>query len=208
MRTLLLALAVSVVPTLAAHAQESEQDVTTLIVQEAITQGTNANSLGADEVFDAIEAFGLSDEEGSALEGFSLSAQGNLALVRQAAFDDLLGGNDASVGQDGDGNLAVLLQQGNNNFTSTLQVGSGNVIGVRLRGLGNSLGTPADPGVLQAGADNVYLLDYEGSNQIIAPTIQEGNGNQVVQIGEIDVPFGVEQRGDGMRMIIRHNGAQ
>lgn len=209
MRTFLLVLAVSVAPTLAVHAQDSEQDVTTLIVQEAITQGTNANPLATDEAFDAIADFGLLSEEGQALAGFSLGAQGNLALVRQAAFDDLLGNdNDAFVGQDGNGNLAVLLQQGDGNFTSTLQVGSGNVIGVRLRGVGNQLGTPSAPGVLQAGADNLYLLDYTGNGQTIAPTAQIGDGNQVVQIGAIDVPFGVEQRGDGMRMIIRHNGAQ
>ncbi|MEP0547081.1 MAG: curlin repeat-containing protein [Rhodothermales bacterium] len=211
MRTLLIALALSVAPTLAAHAQDSEQDVTTLIVQEAVTQGTTANPLATDEAFDAIADFGLLSEEGQALAGFSLGAQGNLALVRQAAFDDLLGAgndNDASIGQDGDGNLAVLLQQGDDNFTSTLQIGSGNVIGVRLRGVGNQLGTQATPGVLQAGADNLYLLDYTGDGQTIAPTAQIGDGNQVVQIGEIDVPFGVEQRGDGMRMIIRHNGAQ
>ena len=102
----------------------------------------------------------------------------------------------------------MIVQEGGSNFTSTRQIGSGNVIGVRLRGVGNTLGTPNNPGVLQEGADNLYLLDYAGNGQPIDPTIQQGNGNQVVQIGEIDAPFGVEQRGDGMRMIIRHNGAQ
>lgn len=209
MRALPIVLAF-LIAALPAYAQDSEDDVTTLIVQEAITQGVNANPLSEQDAFDAITDFGLQSEEGGqALAGFSLSAQGNLALVRQAAFDDLLGtNNNASIGQDGDGNLAVLLQEGDSNFTSTIQVGSGNVIGVRLRGVGNNLGTSTDPGVLQAGADNLYLLDYTGDFQTIAPTEQVGNGNQVVQIGAIDVPFGVEQRGDGMRMIIRHNGAQ
>jgi hypothetical protein len=208
MRTLLIALAF-LIAALPVSAQESEQDVTTLIVQEAVTQGTNANPLSEQDAFDAIANFGLQSEEGQALADFTLSAQGNLALVRQAAFDDLLGtDNDALVGQGGNGNLAVLLQQGDGNFTSTLQIGSGNVIGVRLRGVGNQLGTPLAPGVLQVGAENLYLLDYTGDSQLIEPTAQIGDGNQVVQIGAIDVPFGVEQRGDGMRMIIRHNGAQ
>ncbi len=171
MRPLLIALAF-LIAALPASAQESEDEVTTLIVQEAVTQGTNANPLSTDEAFDAIANFDLLSEEGEALTGFSLGAQGNLALVRQAAIDDLLGSgndNDVELGQIGDGNLAVILQQGDGNFTSALQIGSGNVIGVRLRGVGNQLGTPGTPGVRQFGDENLYLLDVTGNNQTIAP---------------------------------------
>ena len=211
MRLLSLTLALLLATALpAAHAQESEAEVETVILQQSVAQATTAVPFTAGEAFDAIQEFGLSGVEAQALDGFSLGAQGNLALLRQTGHGASLGvSNTAAIDQSGDGNLAVVLQEGDFNYASALQVGERNVVGVRLRGVGNRLGTSeADPGVRQAGAGNVYLLDFTGDNQVIAPTTQVGDGNQVVQLGGVAAPFGVEQYGDGMRMIIRHNGGR
>ena len=203
MRPLLLALAFLIVA-LPASAQETEQDVVTLIEQEAIVQSTNEPAISAEDAFDTIQEFGLLEAEGQALTGFSLGVQGNLALVRQTGLDNLTGsGNAAEIDQGGAGNLAVLLQRGDNNLATLLQRGDGNVFGVQIVGSNNSL-----DGVEQLGSNNFYLLDYAGNGQTIAPTIQQGNDNQVVQTGDVSQPFGVQQYGDGLRMIIRHNGAQ
>jgi hypothetical protein len=201
MRPLLIALAF-LTAAAPASAQETEQEVTTQIVQEAIVQSANEPAVTAEGAFNTIQDFGLLEAEGQALTGFSLGVQGNLALVRQTGLDNVLGvGNTAEIEQRGAGNLAVLLQLGDGNLTTLLQEGAGNVFGARITGSNNTL-----DGVVQRGADNLYLLDYEGSGRMIEPSLQEGDGNQVVQIGATDAPFGVQQYGDGLRMIIRHNG--
>lgn len=187
---------------------QTEAEVQTVFIEQAVVQSTTATPLTVEETYDTILDFGLSDVEVEAFTEFSLGTPGNLALVRQTGFEAAVGfNNNVVVDQSGEGNLAVLLQQGDGNFTSALQLGNGNVIGVRLRGTNNQLGSSAAPGIEQLGDDNVYLLDYTGNGQTIAPTTQMGNGNQVVQLGETAAPFGVQQYGDGMRMIIRHNGA-
>lgn len=203
MRALLTALAF-LIAALPASAQESEQEITTLIEQEAIVQATNEPAVTAEGAFNTIQDFGLLEAEGEALTGFSLGVQGNLALVRQTGLDNLAGSdNAAEIDQRGAGNLAVLLQRGDNNLTTLLQRGTGNVIGVQITGSNNTL-----DGVDQRGANNLYLLDYAGDGQTILPTIQRGVDNQVVQTGPVSQPFGVEQYGNGQRLIIRHNGAQ
>jgi hypothetical protein len=201
MRTFLIALAFLLAP-LPASAQETEQEVTTLIVQEAVAQATDGPAVTAEGAFSAIQDFGLLESEGQALAGFSLGTQGNLALVRQTGLETLYGsGNEAEIDQRGAGNLAVLLQLGDNNLTTLEQRGSNNVIGIRITGSNNTL-----EGVELRGANNLYLLDYAGDGQTILPTSLRGSDNQVVQTGSVSQPFGVEHRGSGLRMIIRHNG--
>jgi hypothetical protein len=163
----------------------------------------------AQETFDAISDFGLTHAEARVLASLSPGAGGNVALLRQMGYDGLVGqDNVAAVGQFGGANLSVVIQEGAANTTSSVQAGQGNVVGVRLRGVGNHLGTASQPGVLQIGEGNLYLLDFAGDHQTIAPTTQIGMDNQVVQLGNVTAPLGVQQVGNGMRMIIRHNGAQ
>lgn len=200
MRTFLIALLFTALPV---SAQETEQEVTTLIVQEAVVQGANEPALTAQGAFNEIRNFGLLELEGQALTGFSLGTPGNLALVRQTGLETLYGsGNEAEIDQRGAGNLAVLLQLGDDNLTTLEQRGSNNIVGVRITGSGNTL-----EGVELRGSNNLYLLDYAGNGQTILPTSLRGSDNQVVQTGAVSQPFGVEHRGNGLRMIIRHNGA-
>ena len=201
MRTLLIALAL--IAALPASAQETEQEVTTLIEQEVLDPFMGESDLTPEEAVEEIRSglLDLNASESEFLNGFTLTDQGNLVLLRQEGSD-----NQAIIDQSGAGNLAVLLQLGNSITTRATQNGTGNVFGVRLSGDNLDLGGP--DGVTQIGDNNVYLLDYEGSAQQLAPTTQVGVDNRVVQIGNVSQPFGVEQRGDGMRMIIRHNGAQ
>jgi hypothetical protein len=171
--------------------------------REAVGPPTKGTAVTAEGAFNTIQDFGLLEAEGQALTGFSLGTQGNLALVRQTGLETLSGiGNTAEIDQRGAGNLAVLLQLGDGNVTTLLQRGAGNVFGARIAGSDNTLD------VEQTGVDNLYLLDYAGDGQVIEPTIQRGVDNQVVQTGPVSQPFGVEQYGNGQRLIIRHNGAQ
>lgn len=197
MRLLSLVLVLLILPAVA-HAQTDNPATQeeAQIVQEVLGS-TSAAPVTPQEAFDEIRDFGLSDREGGALDAFSLASQGNLAMIRQEGI-----GNEALFDQAGSGNLAVLLQLGDGNVTTARQTGTSNVFGVRIAGSYNALD------VLQDGSDNTYLLDYVGDGQTILPTVQSGVGNQAVQVGEIGVPFGVQQYGNGMEMIIRHNGAQ
>lgn len=198
MRHLVIILAAIIFRPGAAHAQHEDPatQADAQIVQDVLGSTTN-DVLSPQEAFDAITDFGLSDRESDALGAFSRSAQGNTTMLRQLGAD-----NEATIDQMGAGNLAVLLQQGNGNVTSARQSGTGNVIGVRLLGSDNRLE------VHQSGLDNTYLLDFTGNGLNIAPAVQIGTGNQAVQLGLTAAPFGVEQYGNGIRMIIRHNEAK
>lgn len=198
MRHLVIIFAAIMCSSGAAHAQHEDPatQADAQIVQEVLGS-TTADVLTPQEAFDAIIDFGLSDRESDALGAFSRSAEGNTTLLRQLGTN-----NEAIIDQMGARNLAVLLQQGNGNATSARQSGTGNIIGVRLLGSDNQLE------VHQSGLDNMYLLDFTGNGLNIAPAVQIGTGNQAVQLGLTAAPFGVEQYGNGMRMIIRHNEAK
>jgi len=197
MRRLILSLSLTLLPVAAlAQAANPATQEEAQIVQEVLG-ATSAAPVTPQEAFDEIRSFGLSEREGGALDAFSLASQGNLAMIRQEGSN-----NEALFDQTGNGNLAVLLQLGDGNTTTAQQIGTGNVFGVRIAGSYNTLD------VLQDGSDNTYLLDYVGDGQTLPSAVQSGVGNQAVQVGEISAPFGVQQYGDGMQMIIRHNGAQ
>jgi hypothetical protein len=144
--------------------------------------------------------------------------QENEATIRQSGS-----GNEASItqrgeqaGSDGDNNVATLVQNGANNLgvivhlgnqnrTTLTQDGNRNVAGVRLQGTNNATD------ILQDGTGNEYRLDFEGTGLGMDGTPhtveQIGDQNMLVQVGQGTTPFNVQQRGDGMRMIIRRNVA-
>ena len=129
------------------------------------------------------------------LSGYGL--RGNVALISQGGQ-----GNVVDLWQNGAGNVAVVSQRGVGNETVLSQDGSGNTMGVRLDGVGNALKAT------QRGNDNLYLLELDANFRNLLPVVQVGDRNQAVQIGDVQVPFGIEQRGHDMNLIIRHNGAQ
>ena len=121
----------------------------------------------------------------------------NTAIVHQGAGTT---GNVAGLTQRGTGNLAVLFQLGSRNEVDLVQEGNNNLFGVRLGSDDNLLN------VAQIGNRNVYLLDYKGAAPLNEPNvIQEGNGNRAVQTGVGSTLFGIQQRGNGMNITIRHN---
>ena len=107
-------------------------------------------------------------------------------------------GNFASITQNGTNHLAVVVHEGNSNFTDVTQNGSDHVAGIRLNGDDNQFRLTQD------GSGHRYLLDFGGSN-LNHEVVQNGVDNTAVQIGEGSMPFGIEQNGSGMTMIIRHN---
>jgi minor curlin subunit len=194
----LLALALAGLLAAPALAQATEEQAVAVVL-ETVLPASSASPLTADDALTALrERLSLENAEREALDGFSLGVQGNLALIRQEGE-----GNVGLIEQTGEGNLAALLQIGFGNATAVEQMGRGNVFGLQIVGSGNQLGTPTEPGVLQFGNHNVYLLEYTGSDRLLPPTQQFGDGNQLVQTGVTDLPFGVEQRG-GATMIIEH----
>lgn len=130
----------------------------------------------------------------------------NEASITQLKGSD----NEATVEQGpstkypGLNNLAVIVQKGSMNQTTTRQRGRDNLAGIRLVGSNNGIR------LVQTGSRNEYLLDFTGSNlgsmgsSTTHQVSQIGSNNRLVQVGEGRMPFNVRQRGDGMRMIIRH----
>lgn len=170
------------------------------VIQQVLTATNQGGELDAQEALDALrtDLLDLNADERGFLSDFSLETQGNLTLLRQEGAE-----NDASVVQRGAGNVAVLVQTGTNLTAGVVQEGSGNVFGVDLEGDDLLLGE-----IVQQGDGNVYLLEYRGSALEIAPAVQVGQQNQAIQVGAIEQPFGVQQYGNGLNMIIRHNGGQ
>ena len=134
-----------------------------------------------------------SDNEASITQ---LNGNDNEATVEQ-------GPSDARPGRD---NLAVLVQNGSFNQTTIRQRGQNNIAGIRLDGNDNGITLE------QTGSNNEYLLDFTGSglgsggSSTTHQVSQIGTNNRLVQVGEGRMPFNVRQRGDGMRMVIRHDG--
>lgn len=132
---------------------------------------------------------------------------GNEAFVTQLGGN----GNEATVEQgpsngfSGLDNLAVIVQEGSLLQTTIRQHGRDNIAGIRL--VGNNNGITLE----QTGSSNEYLLDFTGSglgsmgSSTNHQVSQIGRNNQLVQVGEGLMPFNVRQRGNGMRMVIRHN---
>lgn len=110
------------------------------------------------------------------------------------------------LGEDGrlsgEDNLAVAVQEGSNNVTTIQQYGRKNKAGIRLIGRNNEVG------LLQIGRGNEYLLDHTGSGLDLTGSKrieQIGRGNRMIEVGRRSVPMNIQQRGNGMAMIVRHN---
>lgn len=106
-----------------------------------------------------------------------------------------------SIATGGTNNLAVVVHKGDDNVTNVAQLGESNVAGIRLPGSNNEMD------LVQAGDGNRYLFDAasdESLNGLDGRVLQVGNGNSMAQMG--GTPLNVRMRGDGMRMIIRHDG--
>jgi len=132
----------------------------------------------------------------------------NEASITQLNGDE----NEATVVQEpGDGvpgqnNLAVIVQNGSFNQTTIQQSGKNNRAGIKLVGDNNGIELE------QTGDGHEYLLDFTGSglgsSSSTHQVSQIGSKNHLVQVGEGRMPFNVQQRGDGMRMVIRHSGGR
>ncbi len=159
-----------------------------LPAQETITAGE-----AIERIQDRLRPHDANALEAHLLGGFQRG--GSFGLVTQRGT-----GNTARLDQAGPANLAVLSQQGDRNTALLEQVGAGNLYGAWLTGDDNVTN------VTQRGADNVYLLDFEG-DALQHRVVQQGTGNQAVQIGAGAAPFGIEQRGDHMEIVVRHGAA-
>ncbi len=147
------------------------------------------------EALDLIYARLRAERHRSALDAY----QGGGADGRSVALVHQLGNhNAAAVDQAGASNLAMLYQRGSGNASLLEQAGAGNVFGSYLTGDGNRTD------VQQRGTGNVYVLDFAGDG-LRHTARQLGSNNQAVQTGQGTVPFSIEQRGNGMQMVIRHD---
>ena len=139
------------------------------------------------------------DQQGSSNEASitQLNGDENEATVVQEPGDGVLGQN----------NLAVIVQNGSFNQTTVQQSGKNNRAGIKLVGDNNGIELE------QTGDGHEYLLDFTGSDlgdssSSTHQVSQLGSNNRLVQVGEGRMPFNVQQRGDEMRMVIRHDGGQ
>lgn len=127
---------------------------------------------------------------------------GNEAVVTQRGWKGLGRNNEASVQQKTSNNIAVITQKGRSNRSVIKQKGgTGNVAGIRLRGDNNRTN------LLQNGTGNEYVLKFTGNglgSNSTHTVKQIGNQNTLKQVGVGSKPFDVQQRGNGMKVIIRH----
>lgn len=126
----------------------------------------------------------------------ALQGNGNAAYVHQEGSF-----NTAHITQRGRANAAIMIQQGSGNTSRLLQEGTHNVYGSWLQGDDNVLN------IEQIGSGNAYLFGFQG-NRLHHSVQQVGTGIRAVQVGTGHAPFGIQQHGNGMDIIIRHNGAQ
>lgn len=149
----------------------------------------------------------------------------NLSVLRQAGQS-----NQASIEQVSQGNSpnqALVVQAGNANITDFYQYGSGNDATLTLQGNGNTstlnqrgtnntfdgrvVGNRNEIGVVQDGQNNHATLDAAGDGRRY-PVLQIGNNNQLTQHEAIGTTaplgYGVEMRGNGIRLTIEQGRAQ
>lgn len=182
---LVIALLCALSLVLPAHAQDGGE----AYVEQAALSRAEAEQLVAERLSPRGQAL-LSDYRAR-----SGAARGHFAFAAQQGA-----GNQAALEQQGTAHLAALAQTGAGNTTRLLQHGHGHVYGAWLRGEGNAVD------VEQQGTGNVYLLDFAGDG-LRHTARQIGANLQAVQLGQNSVPFGIEQRGAGQRLVVRHNGA-
>lgn len=110
--------------------------------------------------------------------------------------------NQAHVLQQGRGHVARVLQNGNRNDVRLTQTGASHEASIALNA------SDSDVGVLQRGEANRYELTASKDGiQHAQPygRIQIGEGNVLLERGGTSTPLRLQQRGDGMTMIIRHD---
>ncbi len=120
-------------------------------------------------------------------------ADANLALIQQVGDR-----SRTEIEQRGEGNVAVLYELGDRNRSSVLQRGDDNIYALWLRGDQNRMNGR------QIGDRNIFLFEGAGENLTFPFVSQVGNDLKAVQIGSTVLPFGIEQRGNGMEVIIEH----
>ena len=169
---------------------------TSEVEQLILTQAASGAALAPGEALGEVRTR-LGGDGLAAFDAYLAGPQGeggHFAFIEQEGA-----GNVGRVVQAGAANIAVLVQRGDLNRSALTQAGEANLIGLFLHGDGSRFD------VAQHGDANVYLLDFAG-DRLDHGVLQVGHGNEAVQLGEAPVPFGIEQRGDGLRLIIRHNG--
>lgn len=140
------------------------------------------------------EGFDRSDVLALRTEGLNLpySSSGHYSGIYQRG-----GGNTGKTVQSGSSHLAILVQRGDYNRTRINQRGSAHSAGVRLVGDNNSFQLE------QGGSNHLYILNFEGSG-LSHNVSQYGHDNTLVQVGSGSTSFNVKQKGNGSKMIIRH----
>lgn len=131
-------------------------------------------------------------------------------LYLQSELNPVVGGNSATVYQEGNynvanieqigsGHRAELEQIGNHNRVGLYQEGVDHVFSTKLKGNANTLS------VLQRGGGNTYVLDFQGNNTTFPQVVQDGYGITAIQVGTASSLFGIRQVGNGMNITIEHN---
>ena len=162
---------------------------------------------GAAPLAVAQSAGGVYVEQASDLVGASPDAVGvvpggmTAAEVLAATVPPLTPGTNAVVlVQDGDDNRADISQTGTDNRFALVQQGVGNEVTADILGSGNTTN------VTQLGDGNSYDLLMATDDLTLLPVVQEGTGNQAFQIVAPGLqPAGIEQRGNGMEVVVERN---
>ena len=148
--------------------------------------------------------FGGGSEAGASSFTDPLFQNGQRSFVFQQGI-----GNDATIDQQGSSNFAGVVHFGNDNETLIQQRGTSNKAGIVLDGNRNEVE------LFQEGTDNEYFLGFRGDGLDLTRSqpggkarVQIGTNNRLIELGQNSIPLNIQQRGNGMRMMIRHNTPQ
>ncbi|MCC5925868.1 MAG: hypothetical protein JJU41_04840 [Bacteroidetes bacterium] len=141
---------------------------------------------------DFVTAHNVGSAQGSTMANMS-GMTGNMSFLNILGMMNFV---DAS--QNGNANLFSLTIEGDENTAGITQRGSGNEAQIQLIGNNNTLNT------LQHGRSNLLNMNIF-SNGLMHNTQQIGNANQIMIQGEQRTPLQIEQRGNGIGIVIEQN---
>jgi hypothetical protein len=177
------------------RAQQGEATIDQVASTPATSEATENTEVQEEQLVQSLSNDGLFGASFStpATSGF-LPARGS-SIYQQGAS------NQTSISQSGSFNYSRIVHVGDFNETDVTQTGLSNTAAIGLFGDRNKVS------LTQNGFGNTYVLGFAGDNlDLTGPRsrVQAGNRNTLIEVGTNRIPMRVQQQGNRMKMLIRH----
>lgn len=202
----ILVLSLALVASLPALGQRRESESAVSAAQQVVEE------IGLDRLTSTTNSLRPADARN--LSVLRQTGQDNRASIEQVSQGNGL--NQTLVVQAGDANIANFYQYGSSNEATLKLQGDRNTGSVNQRGSNNTfdgrvVGNRNDVDVVQNGQNNHATLDAAGNSRKY-PVLQVGDNNQLMQREATGTTaplgYGVEMRGNGIRLTIEQGRAQ